>query len=278
MPHSRARSRARLLRNLRRADLRIHMFGARRPAHCARICQEASEPERRVDRTTGDRRRDRRAAPPSPWRRRRSGWSAARTARPPRARPDCDSAATESDLDHRVAFPEGPTDIENLWPGGKADHRAKHAPWLHNRAGRQRQPRPPRSERLQARHRTPGARLQAARHVARRPGIQFSASELLEAIASPPRAGRRPAPERPRTDVEGGLRRGSCRRTDQIHALAQLGPCCSGQIRSGQIRSGQHTLRRARCARHGGPMTSTALAAGVDDLAQRLIAQRAAGP
>lgn len=43
-------------------------------------------------------------------------------------RSGCDSPATESEVDHRIAWPEGPTDVENLWPGCKADHKAKHAP------------------------------------------------------------------------------------------------------------------------------------------------------
>lgn len=43
-------------------------------------------------------------------------------------RPGCDAPATEVELDHRVRWPEGPTDITNLWPGCKSDHKAKHAP------------------------------------------------------------------------------------------------------------------------------------------------------
>jgi hypothetical protein len=43
-------------------------------------------------------------------------------------RPGCDAPSTEGDLDHRVAWPTGPTDTENLWPGCRTDHRTKHAP------------------------------------------------------------------------------------------------------------------------------------------------------
>ena len=43
-------------------------------------------------------------------------------------RPGCDAPSTEDDLDHRIAWPIGPTDTENLWPGCRTDHRTKHAP------------------------------------------------------------------------------------------------------------------------------------------------------
>jgi hypothetical protein len=43
-------------------------------------------------------------------------------------RPACDAPSTEVDLDHRVAWPIGPTDPTNLWPGCRTDHRTKHAP------------------------------------------------------------------------------------------------------------------------------------------------------
>jgi hypothetical protein len=43
-------------------------------------------------------------------------------------RPGCDAPSTEGDLDHREAWPLGVTDTENLWPGCRTDHRAKHAP------------------------------------------------------------------------------------------------------------------------------------------------------
>jgi len=43
-------------------------------------------------------------------------------------RPACDAPSTEGDLDHRIAWPLGPTDAENLWPGCRTDHRTKHAP------------------------------------------------------------------------------------------------------------------------------------------------------
>jgi hypothetical protein len=43
-------------------------------------------------------------------------------------RSGCDSPSTGAELDHRVAWPRGRTTRENLWPGCKADHKAKHAP------------------------------------------------------------------------------------------------------------------------------------------------------
>lgn len=43
-------------------------------------------------------------------------------------RPGCDAPSTEGDLDHRIAWPPGPTDPSNLWPGCRTDHRTKHAP------------------------------------------------------------------------------------------------------------------------------------------------------
>jgi hypothetical protein len=43
-------------------------------------------------------------------------------------RSGCDTPSTEAELDHRVAWPRGRTARENLWPGCKADHKAKHAP------------------------------------------------------------------------------------------------------------------------------------------------------
>ena len=43
-------------------------------------------------------------------------------------RPRCDTPATESEIDHRVAWPAGATSPGNLWPGCKRDHKAKHAP------------------------------------------------------------------------------------------------------------------------------------------------------
>jgi hypothetical protein len=43
-------------------------------------------------------------------------------------RSGCDTPATEAELDHRIAWPRGRTTPENLWPGCKADHKAKHAP------------------------------------------------------------------------------------------------------------------------------------------------------
>ncbi len=43
-------------------------------------------------------------------------------------RPGCDRPATESETDHRIPWPEGATSTANLWPGCKADHKAKHTP------------------------------------------------------------------------------------------------------------------------------------------------------
>ncbi|HEX2892469.1 MAG TPA: HNH endonuclease signature motif containing protein [Marmoricola sp.] len=43
-------------------------------------------------------------------------------------RPGCDAPSTQGDLDHRIAWPLGPTDTGNLWPGCRTDHRTKHAP------------------------------------------------------------------------------------------------------------------------------------------------------
>jgi len=43
-------------------------------------------------------------------------------------RPGCDTPATEAELDHRLKWPDGDTTRENLWPGCKSDHKAKHAP------------------------------------------------------------------------------------------------------------------------------------------------------
>ncbi|MBW8749908.1 MAG: HNH endonuclease, partial [Propionibacteriales bacterium] len=42
-------------------------------------------------------------------------------------RSGCDIPATEAELDHRVRWPEGATDTDNVWPGCKSDHKAKHA-------------------------------------------------------------------------------------------------------------------------------------------------------
>jgi len=43
-------------------------------------------------------------------------------------RPGCDRPATECELDHRMRWPLGPTNPQNLWPACKADHKAKHTP------------------------------------------------------------------------------------------------------------------------------------------------------
>jgi hypothetical protein len=42
--------------------------------------------------------------------------------------PACDVPATTAEVDHRIPFPEGETRPENLWPGCKRGHTAKHAP------------------------------------------------------------------------------------------------------------------------------------------------------
>lgn len=41
-------------------------------------------------------------------------------------RPGCDAPATTSEGDHRIPWPAGPTSAENLWPGCRSDHKAKH--------------------------------------------------------------------------------------------------------------------------------------------------------
>ena len=43
-------------------------------------------------------------------------------------RTGCDSPSTQSELDHRVAWPLGRMTPANLWPGCKCDHKCKHAP------------------------------------------------------------------------------------------------------------------------------------------------------
>ena len=43
-------------------------------------------------------------------------------------RPRCDTPAIDSELDHRVPWPEGETTPNNLWPACKRDHKAKHSP------------------------------------------------------------------------------------------------------------------------------------------------------
>jgi hypothetical protein len=42
--------------------------------------------------------------------------------------PVCVTPASESEIDHRVAHPQGATSTENLGPGCKRHHKAKHAP------------------------------------------------------------------------------------------------------------------------------------------------------
>jgi hypothetical protein len=40
--------------------------------------------------------------------------------------PPCNRPARSCDLDHHLRFPEGDTSAENLGPGCRRDHRAKH--------------------------------------------------------------------------------------------------------------------------------------------------------
>ncbi|RNL79460.1 HNH endonuclease signature motif containing protein [Nocardioides marmorisolisilvae] len=42
-------------------------------------------------------------------------------------RSNCDHESTACDLDHRTPWPLGPTSTSNLWPGCRTDHRAKHS-------------------------------------------------------------------------------------------------------------------------------------------------------
>jgi hypothetical protein len=43
-------------------------------------------------------------------------------------RSHCDTPASQAELDHRTAWPDGATSTGNLWPACKTDHKAKHAP------------------------------------------------------------------------------------------------------------------------------------------------------
>ena len=54
-------------------------------------------------------------------------WRQVIAAQPTCFAPTCDRPATESELDHRVPWPQGPTTTSNLGPGCPRDHRAKHA-------------------------------------------------------------------------------------------------------------------------------------------------------
>jgi hypothetical protein len=42
--------------------------------------------------------------------------------------PGCDAPATQAENDHRIPWPQGPTEPGNLWPGCKRGHTTKHAP------------------------------------------------------------------------------------------------------------------------------------------------------
>ncbi len=55
-------------------------------------------------------------------------WRQVVAAQPTCFAPTCDRPSTECDLDHRVRYPEGATSTDNLGPGCRRDHRAKHAP------------------------------------------------------------------------------------------------------------------------------------------------------
>ncbi len=101
-------------------------------------------------------------------------------------RPGCDSPATENELDHRVAWPEGPTGTDNLWPGCKADHKAKHAPGfaIEQTVDGSYVLRTPTG----FRHRIPRTEHPASETFAdvestAAGGIQFSATELLDALS-----------------------------------------------------------------------------------------------
>jgi hypothetical protein len=97
-------------------------------------------------------------------------------------RSGCDTPATEAELDHRVAWPAGRTDVENLWPGCKADHKAKHAPGfaIEQAADGSYALRTPAG----FRHRIEPAEHPVSQGFDEAPErIQFSATELLEAIA-----------------------------------------------------------------------------------------------
>ncbi|OLT06007.1 hypothetical protein BJF90_19170 [Pseudonocardia sp. CNS-004] len=48
--------------------------------------------------------------------------------------PICGSRAIDSELDHVIPYPTGPTSAENLMSGCGHDHHAKHAPGWHVRA------------------------------------------------------------------------------------------------------------------------------------------------
>ncbi|MFL6174496.1 MAG: hypothetical protein ACJ716_16520 [Marmoricola sp.] len=57
----------------------------------------------------------------------RAIWEHVVAVQPTCFRPGCDKASTASDLDHRTAWPLGPTSTSNLWPACRGDHRVKHA-------------------------------------------------------------------------------------------------------------------------------------------------------
>jgi len=99
-------------------------------------------------------------------------------------RPGCDSPATEVEIDHRIRWPEGRTATTNLWPGCKADHKAKHAPGfaVEQRADGSFQLRTPTGFRhpiLRPEH--PASEV--FEDVAAPEGFQCSATEIVEAIA-----------------------------------------------------------------------------------------------
>lgn len=54
-------------------------------------------------------------------------WEQVVSLHPTCFRSGCDHPSTQSDLDHRIRWPEGATETTNLWPACRTDHRAKHS-------------------------------------------------------------------------------------------------------------------------------------------------------
>jgi hypothetical protein len=101
-------------------------------------------------------------------------------------RSGCSAPATESEVDHRIAWPVGPTDIENLWPGCGTDHKAKHAPGFAIEQGKDgscalRTPTGFRHAIERAEH--PASEDFDTAALEATDGFQFSATELVEAIS-----------------------------------------------------------------------------------------------
>lgn len=57
----------------------------------------------------------------------RAIWEQVVAVQPTCFRSNCDRASTACDLDHRTPWPLGPTAPSNLWPACRGDHRVKHA-------------------------------------------------------------------------------------------------------------------------------------------------------